>query len=136
MVWVACNYSQLISMYGGAERSSGPFAESPSQQWQSEDEDAESIAEKLDIFPPSRSGYTQKVRVICRLPACHRRALSVLLACPQLSGAPDRSCQGHPSLVAMRAAVKCLCHRLCVLIMAFWWHKQDNTAPFKLERSS
>ena len=28
----------------------------------SEDEDAESIAEKLDIFPPSRSGYTQKVR--------------------------------------------------------------------------
>ncbi|CAL5222233.1 g4567 [Coccomyxa viridis] len=44
------------------KRSSGPFAESPSQQWQSEDEDAESIAEKLDIFPPSRSGYTQKVR--------------------------------------------------------------------------
>ena len=32
-----------------------------SQRLQSEDEDAESIAEKLDIFPPSRSGYTQKV---------------------------------------------------------------------------
>ena len=31
------------------------------QRLQSEDEDAESIAEKLDIFPPSRSGYTQKV---------------------------------------------------------------------------
>jgi hypothetical protein len=31
------------------------------QRLQSEDEDAENIAEKLDIFPTSRSGYTQKV---------------------------------------------------------------------------
>ena len=38
-----------------------------SQRLQSEDEDAESIAEKLDIFPPSRSGYAQKVSGSWRL---------------------------------------------------------------------
>ena len=38
-----------------------------SQRLQSEDEDAESIAEKLDIFPPSHSGYTQKVSGSWRL---------------------------------------------------------------------
>lgn len=54
-------------MSAGAEKSSKLDAESPSQRWQSEDEDAESIAEKLDIFPPSRSGYTQKVGA-CLLP--------------------------------------------------------------------
>ena len=74
-VWTACDDSQSVLVCGGAERSSGgPFAESPSQRWQSEDEDAESIAEKLDIFPPSRSGYTQKVKTFCCLPACHCKA--------------------------------------------------------------
>ncbi|CAK0786828.1 hypothetical protein CVIRNUC_010042 [Coccomyxa viridis] len=44
------------------ERSSRASIDWRNQKLQSEDEDGESIAEKLDIFPPSRSGYTQKVR--------------------------------------------------------------------------
>ena len=86
----SCSYSLFILMCGGAERSSGAFAEAASQRAQSEDEDAESIAEKLDIFPPSRSGYTQKVEILCRIPARHCRHI---LACsaPTLLVADFRS---------------------------------------------
>ena len=44
-----------------SERSSRASIDWRNQKLQSEDEDGETIAEKLDIFPPSRSGYTQKV---------------------------------------------------------------------------
>ena len=62
---------------GGVERSAKSGVDPVSQRLQSEDEDAESIAEKLDIFPPSRSGYTQKVRTAelllhVRQRLCHR----------------------------------------------------------------
>ena len=50
-------------MYGAAERCSRASMDLMNLRLQSEDEDAESIAEKLDIFPPSRSGYTQKVGI-------------------------------------------------------------------------
>ncbi len=43
------------------ERLSKTSNERLSQKLQLEDEDGKSIAEKLDIFPLSRSGYTQKV---------------------------------------------------------------------------
>ena len=46
---------------GGAEKSPRAELDVLSQCFQSDDR-AESIAEKLDIFPSSRSGYMQKVR--------------------------------------------------------------------------
>ena len=53
--------TRLIAWLCCVERSSRASIDWRNQKLQSEDEDGESIAEKLDIFPPSRSGYTQKV---------------------------------------------------------------------------
>ena len=53
--------SMLTAWLCSSERSSRASIDWRNQKLQSEDEDGESIAEKLDIFPPSRSGYTQKV---------------------------------------------------------------------------
>jgi hypothetical protein len=60
-----------------------------SQRLQSEDEDAESIAEKLDIFPPSRSGYTQKVSGSWHLAVVSRIVPGIWLTVPGLQDAAD-----------------------------------------------
>ena len=65
---------QLTDLCGAAERCSRASMDLMDLRLQSEDEDAESMAEKLDIFPPSRSGYTQKVWItgqLCMQVRCH-----------------------------------------------------------------
>lgn len=70
------------------------------QALQSADEDGESIAEKLDIFPASRSGYTQKVTLSASTAHASNHSLmdahSMHTPCAQLLGgrrlSTDLSC--------------------------------------------
>ena len=71
-------------LYSSSERSSRASIDWRNQRLQSEDEDGESIAEKLDIFPPSRSGYTQKV-TLATAPHGEAQPLAVSWGGQQLS---------------------------------------------------
>ena len=68
--------SVLTAWLYQSERSSRASIDWRNQKLQSEGEDGESIAEKLDIFPPSRSGYTQKV-TLAAAPRCKAQPWAV-----------------------------------------------------------